>query len=70
MPDSYVRIFNVDGDELATNDDGRAPEEGGFSFDSYLEFVAPSDGTYFVGLSGAGNEIYDPFIQGSGSDRR
>ncbi len=66
LPDSYVRVFNADGDEQASNDDGLAPGEGGFGADSYLEFVAPSDGTYFVGLSGAGNEIYDPFIQGSG----
>ncbi|MCA9188858.1 MAG: pre-peptidase C-terminal domain-containing protein [Planctomycetales bacterium] len=28
--------------------------------DPYLRFIAPADGTYYIGVSGAGNSAYDP----------
>ncbi|MEO0843323.1 MAG: D-alanyl-D-alanine carboxypeptidase, partial [Cyanobacteria bacterium J06643_5] len=35
--------------------------------DPYLEFTAPSAGTYYAGISNLGNDFYDPFVLGSGS---
>jgi subtilisin family serine protease len=58
--DSYLRLFDADGRQLAANDDS------GGSLDSYLAFVAPAAGTYFVGLTGYGNSQYQPSSGGSG----
>jgi subtilisin family serine protease len=52
--DSFVRVFNAAGKELARNDDANG------SFDSYLSFNATAAGTYFVGFSGYGNSVYNP----------
>ena len=51
--DSVVRLFDATGRELARNDD----YEG--SADSYLNFSAPTAGTYYVGVSGYGNASYN-----------
>jgi hypothetical protein len=59
---SVVRIFNSDGEQLAIDydgDNGPAPGEQP-GVDSYLEFLAPSSGTYYIGISGIGNDTYDP----------
>ncbi|MEJ7591905.1 MAG: DVUA0089 family protein [Planctomycetaceae bacterium] len=60
--DSVIRLFrqNPDGSRemLAQNDDY-------FSSDSFLQ-VALGAGTYFVGISSTGNEVYDPTISGTG----
>lgn len=64
--DSQLRVFNSEGVEIAANNNGAAPTEGGFTFDSYLEFTAPTNGAYFIAVSGGGNTLYDPFVQGSG----
>lgn len=58
--DSYVRLFNASGKQLAANDDS------GGSLDSYLSFRATAAGTYFVGVSGYGNGSYAPTRGGSG----
>jgi subtilisin family serine protease len=58
--DSFLRLFDAGGRELARNDDY------GWSLDSYLEYVAPADGSYFIGVSGYGNSSYDPTRAGSG----
>jgi subtilisin family serine protease len=50
--DSYLRLFNDSGMELARNDDFRA------SLDSYLSFRASIGGTYYVGVSGFTNRLY------------
>jgi len=52
--DSFVRLFNASGTELARNDDALG------SLDSYLTFVAPTAGTYYVGVSGFRNSAYNP----------
>jgi subtilisin family serine protease len=52
--DSFVRLFNALGTEVARNDD--SPD----SFDSYLTFTALTRGTYFVGISGFKNSTYSP----------
>jgi hypothetical protein len=63
--DTFVRVFDDAGNELAFNDDGTAPGEnpGLASFVS-LDLAA---GTYFVGVSDFGNELYDP-VTGSGDN--
>ncbi|MBL8798808.1 MAG: VCBS repeat-containing protein [Planctomycetia bacterium] len=50
---SHVRLFDLDGNELAANDDfdGR---------DSRLTFQVVQGGTYYIGVSAAGNAAYDP----------
>ncbi|MEO1396045.1 MAG: amidase family protein [Cyanobacteria bacterium J06634_5] len=65
-PDTELRLFDADGNELATNRDGAAPGED-FSRDPYLEFTAEAAGTYYVGVSQLGNRNYDPFVSRTGS---
>ena len=57
--DSYVRLFDANGEELANNDqfNGR---------DSFLDFFVTTGGTYYVGVSGFPNFDYDPTVSGSG----
>ena len=64
--DTELRLFDADGNELAANNDGAAPDEV-FSRDPYLEFTAETAGTYYVGVSQLGNDNYDPFVERSGS---
>ncbi|MBE9064024.1 calcium-binding protein [cf. Phormidesmis sp. LEGE 11477] len=64
--DSELRVFDADGNELASNNNAAAPDEE-FSRDPYLEFTAESAGTYYVGISQLGNNNYDPNVEGSGS---
>jgi len=49
---SILRVFNASGTAIALDD-----QEGG---DPRLTFQAPSAGTYFIGVSAAGNDTYDP----------
>ena len=58
--DSYLRIFNSAGKQLAANDDAAG------SLDSYLSVRATVAGTYYVGISGYGNSGYNPTRAGSG----
>ncbi|MEM9506529.1 MAG: DVUA0089 family protein [Cyanobacteria bacterium P01_E01_bin.35] len=56
--DSFLRIFDASGQELAFNDD--FTESGAeFSLDSYLGFIANSTGTYYVGVSSVANQQYN-----------
>ena len=59
--DSYLRIFNSAGKQLAVNDDA------GGSLDSYLSVRATVAGTYYVGVSGYGNSSYNPNRAASGN---
>ncbi|MFM8704151.1 MAG: hypothetical protein ACKOHG_09865, partial [Planctomycetia bacterium] len=58
--DSFMRIFDSRGRELARNDDANG------SFDSYLSVISRTGGTFYVGLSGYGNSGYSPTRAGSG----
>lgn len=58
--DSYLRVFDSRGGQLAANDDAAG------SLDSYLVFTARTAGTYYVGISGFGNSAYNPSRAGSG----
>ena len=66
--DNILRVFDADGNEVAMNGNGGAPDEVfQANGDAYLEFEAPADGTYYVGISTLGNNFYDPNVQASGS---
>ncbi|MEL7330658.1 MAG: pre-peptidase C-terminal domain-containing protein [Cyanobacteria bacterium J06560_2] len=66
--DNILRVFDADGNEVAINENGGAPDEVfQANGDAYLEFEAPADGTYYVGISNLGNNFYDPNVQASGS---
>ncbi|WP_299415484.1 ELWxxDGT repeat protein, partial [Acaryochloris sp. IP29b_bin.148] len=57
--DSILRVFDAEGNELAVNDDA--------GNGSFIGFLPPADGTYYVGVSGFSNFEYDPEVAGSGS---
>ena len=62
--DSFLRLFDAAGVELASNDDGPTPTEPA-SVESYLQFTFGAAGTYYVGVSGFGNGAYSA-IDGTG----
>jgi Ca2+-binding RTX toxin-like protein len=57
--DTILRVFDAQGNELAVNDDADG-------LDSRIEFTAPEQGTYVVGISSFANFVYDPNVEGSG----
>lgn len=63
--DSELRLFDADGNELASVNNAAPGEE--FSRDPYLEFTAKEAGRYYVGVSQLGNRNYDPNVENSGS---
>ncbi len=58
--DSYLRVFDGAGRQIAANDDA----EG---LDSALQLDLPEGGTVYLAVSGYGNAGYDPTSAGSGS---
>ena len=58
--DSYLRLFDANGTELASNDDAFG------QLDSFLQYTVSETGTYYVGLSSYGNTRYDASVAGSG----
>lgn len=56
--DSVLRLYDASGKLLAQNDNY-------FSGDSFVGLELEA-GTYFIGVSSAGNDVYDPSIQNSG----
>jgi len=62
--DTFLRLFDLQGNILAINDDA-----SGDNRDSYLEFVAPRSGTYIIGLSDRSNVNYSPTIDNLSNSR-
>ena len=62
LGDSYLRVFDSAGNALAADD------SSGPSSDSRLKFRVPTDGTYYLGVSGDANRTYDPNVSGSGTN--
>ncbi len=60
--DSYLRLFDSTGSEVAANDD----DGSGYGGDSFLTFTAPAAGTFSLGVSGSPNSAYDAMIGGGG----
>jgi len=63
--DSFVRLFDAFGQQLAFNDSGTAPGENTSGFDAFLRFSFLAGGTFFLGVSNATNIHYDP-VTGDG----
>ena len=64
--DSELRLFDAEGNELASVNNAAAPDEE-FGRDPYLEFTPDEAGSYYIGVSQLGNDNYDPNVEGSGS---
>jgi hypothetical protein len=62
--DSYLRLFDLRGRQLAANDDGPAPGESPTS-EGYIEYTFAKGGTYYISVSGQANDSYNP-ITGRG----
>lgn len=60
--DSYLRLFDGVGNELVSNDQFNGQ-------DSLVDFFVSTGGSYYVGVSGFGNDDYDPTIPGSGQSQ-
>ena len=58
--DSFIRLFDARGRELARNDDAKG------SLDSLLSLTTRTASTFYVGISGYGNSAYKPTRAGSG----
>jgi len=65
--DSFLRLLDDNGVQLASNDDGDDPTEppNQPAGPSYFEYTFRESGTYFIGVSGKGNETYN-IITGGG----
>ncbi|MEM6404654.1 MAG: pre-peptidase C-terminal domain-containing protein, partial [Cyanobacteria bacterium P01_D01_bin.116] len=63
--DTVLRLFDADGNQLADSDDDGAPDETFVaSVDSYIEYTAETDGTYYAGISSFPNAIFDFYDPG------
>lgn len=60
--DSYLRLFDASGNELANNDQFHGQ-------DSYLDYFVTTGGTYYIGVSGFPNDDYNPEVLGSGTSQ-
>jgi hypothetical protein len=59
--DSFILVWNAAGQVVDVNDEGGTPR------DSFLQFIAPADGDYFVSVAGWGSfGPIDPFDSSSG----
>lgn len=65
--DSYLRLFDGSGNQLARSDDDPAPGESSSS-ESFLEYTFGTAGTYFVAVSGYPNTTYNPVTGGGDQD--
>ena len=57
--DSALRLFDKAGNELAFNDDGTAAFEPVVKVDSAIDYTFSKAGTYYIGVSGSGNDQYN-----------
>ena len=76
--DPVLSVFDINGNLLAQNDDNSFVDGGvtvgrlilgGVTVtepDSFQQFTAPEDGTYYIGVSSSPNLNYDPTVAGSG----
>jgi len=75
--DPVLRLFDAEGNQLAQSDDDGAPDEAFVAeADSYVEYTAVADGSYYVGVSSFpngefdfDNNPYEPFEPASGTGR-
>lgn len=60
--DAQIRLFDVNGNEIASNDQF-------FGADPFVSYFVATDGVYYIGVSGFGNDAYDPALSGSGASQ-
>jgi subtilisin family serine protease/subtilisin-like proprotein convertase family protein len=60
--DSYLRLFDANGNTV-----GLPVNDNFDGLDSRLEFFVPTGGVYYIGVSGFGNDDYNPDVVASGS---
>lgn len=65
LTDSYLRLFDSAGVQVAANNNGVAPGEPA-SNDSFLTYSVTSPGVYYIGVSGNANNAYNP-LNGTGA---
>ncbi|MDP7016121.1 MAG: pre-peptidase C-terminal domain-containing protein [Pirellulaceae bacterium] len=58
--DPILRLFDAFGTQVAVNDDTNG-------LDSFIDYTAVADGTYYLGVSSFANFGYDPAVDASGS---
>ncbi|HYE01627.1 MAG TPA: S8 family serine peptidase, partial [Phycisphaerales bacterium] len=58
--DSYLRLFDAAGREIARNDNFNG-------LDSLIQFFVPTGGRYYIGVTGFGNSTYSPSAPSSGT---
>jgi subtilisin family serine protease/subtilisin-like proprotein convertase family protein len=58
--DSYLRLFDANGNQIAANDQF-------FGQDSFIDYYVSTGGTYYVAVSGYGNSTYNPGAAASGN---
>ncbi|MDX2216712.1 MAG: DVUA0089 family protein [Oculatellaceae cyanobacterium bins.114] len=63
---SILRVLDANGTQLALSDNNAAPGEY-LGEESYIQFLASTTGTYYIGVSGANNAAYNPLIADSGT---
>ena len=64
--DSFLRVFDSEGRPLRDSNGNLIQNDNRFgSTDSALTFVAPYTGTYYIGVSGAGNQQYSSSVTGT-----
>lgn len=65
----FLRIFDAAGTQLVSNFFASPPDENAYrtAGDAYIDFIAPSEGTYYVAVSNVGNRFYDPQLIFSGT---
>ncbi len=57
---SYLRLFDSQGAQLALNNNGAAPGETNVGIDAYLRYTFTTAGTYYLAVSNATNIGYNP----------
>jgi V8-like Glu-specific endopeptidase len=58
--DSILRVFDSSGNQLAVSDDNAGPGTEYSGLESYLRFIAPSNGLYYLAVSVYSNFYYNP----------
>ncbi len=58
--DSYLRLFDGNGNQVAQNDQF-------YGQDSMIDYYVSTGGTYYLAVSGFGNDKYNPNLAGSGN---
>lgn len=68
-PDTFIRLFDSTGRQIASNDDAAAPGESGQDpFESYLQYTFRTGGNYYLGVSDFGNQQYNAVTGGGDND--